>query len=129
MGKKLVIKGADFSANAVETDYSWNTVLEGSFVRDSSTSNQLQYVNLDKNLPKGTVTRLTQQVTAGSGEAAIGAKDTNNTLHNTFWHNNITIDSGVVTDVKELTFDMTQLVAWDGAVGTTITYKLEVRSV
>ena len=128
MGKKLVIKGADFSANAVETDYSWNTVLEGSFVRDSS-SNQLKYVNLDKNLPEGTVTRLIQQVTAGSGESAIGAKDTNNTLHNTFWHNNITIDSGVVTDVKELTFDMTQLVVWNEAVGTTITYKLEVRSV
>lgn len=127
MGKKLVIKGADFSANAVETDYSWNTVLEGSFARDSSES--IIYVNLDENLPEGTVTRLTQQVTAGSGEVAIGAKDTNNTLHSVFWHNNITIDSGVVTDVKELTFDMIQLVVWAGAVGTTVTYKLEVRSV
>lgn len=127
MGKKLVINGADFSANAVETDYSWITVLEGSYT--SVVPEATAYINLDENLPEGTITRLTQQVTAGNSKVAIGAKDTNNTLHPTFWHANIDSTSGVVTDVKNLTFDMTQLVVWIEAAGTTVTYKLEVSSI
>jgi hypothetical protein len=128
MGKKLIINGADFSANAVETDYSWITVLEGAVT--SENNNDMKTITLSENLPEGTVTRLTQQATGSSSNfVGIGAIDSDDIQHNTFWHDPIETNSGEVIDIKTLPFDMKSLLIWLEKPGITATYKLEVRSV
>ena len=128
MGKKLIINGADFSANAVETDYSWITVLEGAVTSENKPDSKT--ITLIENLPEGTVTRLTQQVTgSSSGLIGIGAIDSDNIQHNTVWHDIISTNSGEVIDIKTLPFDMKSLLIWLEKPGITATYKLEVGSV
>lgn len=128
MGKKIIISGADFSANAVETDYSWITVLEGAVT--SENNNYVRIITLSENLPEGTVTRLTQQATGSStGNIGIGAIDSDNEQYNTVWHDMIDTNSGEVIDTKTLQFDMKSLIIWLEKPGITATYKLEVGSV
>lgn len=128
MGKKIIISGADFSANAVETDYSWITVLEGAVTSESN--NDVKTITLSENLPEGTVTRLTQQATGSStGRIGIGVIDSDNITHNIVWHDPIDTNSGEVIDTKTLQFDMKSLLIWLEKPGIIATYKLEVGSV
>lgn len=122
MGKKLIIKGADFSENAAGKDYVWQTVLSGSITPNPA--GYSQYIHLERIVPQGTKTRLTWGVT-GSGNAAIGGRDENNVSYSNFWHNPITSASGTVSDEKDLTFNLASIEIWNQRDGATITYLLE----
>ena len=122
MGKKLVIKGADFSENAVEQDYAWQTILSGTVEQDVAGTSKL--LEIIPNLPIGTNTRLTLSVT-GSGNVASGGREPNNTAHDAYWLGTTTSESGVVSTEKVLTFDLAMLEIWIQTQGTSVTYLLE----
>ena len=122
MGKKLIIKGADFSENAVAQDMAWQTIISGTFTQD--TYNSVKLFNLEPVLPLGTKTRLTWGLT-GEGHAAAGGKDEEDVSHNNFWRTEIKSDFGTVSDEKVLTFNLVKLIIWIREIGSTVTYSLE----
>ena len=120
MGKKIIIKDADFSANAIEKDATWETVLSGSITNDGSGNSF--YIPLEPILPSGTVTRVTATLST-TGSAAIGGIDTEDVPHTNYWFE--IFSEGTMSGEKTLTFDMAKFNVWTPTVGATVEYKLE----
>ena len=125
MGKKLIIKGADFSANALPVEREWITVLEG----NHTGTTKITYYDLTENIPSGTNVRLTLQMTMAdlstSSTASNGAKDSEGNTYNKYFGNNLTENNLSATYEKTLDITLAGLGFFLQRADDTLYYKLE----